>query len=101
MGRAVPPFTTPTAAQLEEMRLRKDRIADDIRSDIHEAWALSWLATYAFEAPRSDYSTKDHQEATQVALEMVTAKLAEAKSRHDNDYTGVYRAVMDGEGDTP
>lgn len=101
MGRTVPPSTVPTAAQIEEIQRRKDRIADEIRGNIHEAWALSWLAMFAFEAPRVDYSNSDHQEAAQVALEIVTAKLAEAKSLHDAGYSGTYRAVMDGKGDAP
>ncbi|KMO16521.1 hypothetical protein [Methylobacterium platani] len=101
MGRAVPPATEPTAAQLEEMHRRKDRAALAISSAVHQAWALSWLATFAFEAPRTDYSASDHQEAAHVALELVTAKLAEAKSLHDAGYSGTYRAVMDGKGDAP
>ncbi len=98
MDRASPQSSTPTLAQLEEMSRRKDDAASDIREGIHQAWAMSWLAMQAFEASRSDYSSEMYQEATYIALECIVAKLDEAKSRHDEDYSGVYRAVMSEKG---
>ncbi len=101
MRNGAMPALTPTAAQLEEMVRLKNDIADDVRESVHEAWALSWLAMHSFDASRSDYSADKHQEAANVALGYVVSLLEKAKDRHDADFTGVFRAVMDKAGAAP
>lgn len=98
MGRALPTAERPTCEHFEEMVRRKDDIASSLRANVHEAWALSWLAMHAFDGSRTDYSDESHREATHVALGLIVTILQEAKDRHDGSYTGVYRAVMSGTG---